>query len=64
MNITPIFYLTLLMCLNVLFYIAIIVVVNILLIKVGRLKKEVARWGEIEKLITIELKELIKTIKN
>ena len=59
----PIFYLTLLMALNALFYIAIIVVVNLLYIKIGKMKDDVEKWSEIEKLITGELRELIKKLK-
>lgn len=60
----PIFYLTLLMALNALFYVSIIVVVNLLSSRINKMKKEVSKWGEIEKLITVELKELINTLKN
>lgn len=51
------------MALNALFYIAIIVVVNLLYIKIGKMKGDVEKWSEIEKLITGELRELIKKLK-
>jgi hypothetical protein len=61
---SEIYIVNILMALNALFYVAIIVVVNILSLRINKLKKEVRKWSEIEKLITVELKELINNFKN
>ena len=56
-------YISILMLANAVFYVAIILVAHTLIRRVNRFEKELKGWGEIEKLITVELRELIKKIK-
>jgi hypothetical protein len=48
---------------NVLFYIAIIVTVNVLSVRINNCLKDLAKRNEIDELLAKELRELIKNIK-